>query len=91
MQPTGYEWNLKEGGTPMNEQFPRCPECGGRVELTAGEGRTRELVRGRFVAIPSDFRIPTCTDCGEESMVADISEKLDALLWRELRAESKAP
>lgn len=61
-------------------EFPRCPECGGRVELTARAGRTRERWKGVFLEIPSDVQIPTCTACGEESMIPEVSEPLDARL-----------
>jgi transcriptional regulator with XRE-family HTH domain len=67
------------------QKFPRCPECGGDVQLVARRGRTREYLRGVFLPIPKDFGIPTCTRCGEESMSADISEKLDAHLSEALR------
>ncbi len=60
--------------------FPRCPDCGGEVKLIAKEGRTRECVRGIHSPVPSDFEIPTCIQCGEESMVPEISENLDRLL-----------
>lgn len=65
--------------------FPRCPECGGRVELVTRAGRTRELLKGVVVEIPSDVGIPTCTRCGEESMSAEISDKLDAYLAETIR------
>lgn len=58
----------------------RCVECGGDVEMVAKSGRTREMLRGVHVPIPDDFKIPTCTRCGEEFMSLDVSEPLDALL-----------
>lgn len=63
-----------------SEMFPRCPECGGDVKLVARTGRSREYLKGFHLTIPNDFGIPTCTDCGEESMSAEISEKLDEIL-----------
>jgi hypothetical protein len=63
-----------------DERWPRCPECGGDVEMIAREGRTREIERGIHVAIPSDVKIPTCTLCGEEMMSLDVSEPLDEAL-----------
>lgn len=69
-----------EAARAWTEKWPRCPACGGEVELTAREGRTREIERGIHVAIPSDVRIPTCTECGEETMSLDITEPLDRML-----------
>lgn len=60
--------------------FPRCPECGGRVELVARPGRFREYLRGVHLEVPSDCGIPTCTDCAEESMSSEFSEQLDRSL-----------
>jgi hypothetical protein len=59
--------------------FPRCLECGGQIELVAREGRTYEIVKGHHLHIPSDFRIPTCTTCGNEIFTIEISEDLDKL------------
>ncbi|MES1186827.1 MAG: helix-turn-helix domain-containing protein [Myxococcales bacterium] len=61
-------------------KFPRCPECGGNVELCAKSGRTRQYRRGVYIEIPADFKIPTCEQCGEEMMSALISSRLDAIL-----------
>jgi hypothetical protein len=61
-------------------KLPRCSECGGPVKLTARIGRTREYRRGVALPIPDDFEIPTCTRCGEEFMIPEVSEPLDALL-----------
>lgn len=60
--------------------FPRCPDCGSEVRLIAKKGRTRELWRGAHLPIPSDFKIPTCTVCGEMMMVPEVSEPLDRIL-----------
>lgn len=60
--------------------LPRCSECGGPVKLLCEPGRTREYKRGVFFKIPHDFEIPTCIKCGEEFMIPEISEKLDALI-----------
>lgn len=65
--------------------FPRCPECGGRVELVTRPGRFREYIRGVHLEIPSDCGIPTCTDCAEESMSSEFSEQLDRSLARVLQ------
>ena len=62
------------------KRFPRCPECGGNVELCAKSGRTREHRRGVEMDIPADFGIPTCVKCGEEMLSAKISERLEAIL-----------
>lgn len=64
----------------LEPKFPRCPECGGEVQLKARAGRTREYLKGVRLPIPAGFGIPTCTKCGEESMSLDVSEKLDAQL-----------
>jgi transcriptional regulator with XRE-family HTH domain len=61
-------------------KLPRCPECGGTVQLSVGTGRTREYRRNVKLAVPDDFRIPTCTRCGEEVMIPEVSEELDKLL-----------
>ena len=60
--------------------FPRCSECGGEVKLLGGTGRTRQYIRGVHLPIPDDYGIPTCVDCGEESMNIEISEPLDKIL-----------
>lgn len=70
--------------------FPRCPECGGRVELAARPGRFREYVRGVHLEIPNDCGIPTCTKCGEESMSLEFSKELDRRLADVLRERLKS-
>lgn len=70
--------------TKMNRQevvvkLPRCAACGGKVELRTGPGRTRMYICG-IMDIPEFFATPVCTQCGEESMVPEISEKLDDIL-----------
>lgn len=60
--------------------LPRCGECGGNVILLNKAGRKREYKHGIFLEIPEDFGIPTCSQCGEESMVPEISDELDKLL-----------
>lgn len=64
----------------MSVRLPRCGECGGSVELRAGEGRTREVVRGVVVPIPDDFALPTCVRCGETFSVPEVSDALDKML-----------
>jgi len=64
--------------------YPSCLECGGQMELTARQGRTRELVKGIHLAIPGDFPIPTCRSCGEEVWAPEMSDALDALLSKQL-------
>lgn len=64
----------------METRLPRCSECGGKVELAAKSGRTREYRRGVRLDVPADFKIPTCLSCGEEFMSAEISSRLDAIL-----------
>jgi hypothetical protein len=61
-------------------KLPRCSECGGAVKLTAKPGRTREYRRGVVLPIPDDFETPICISCGEEFMIPEVSEELDALL-----------
>lgn len=77
---------LLEQFVHLADNLPRCPECGGRVELVARAGRTRELVKGTSLEVPEDVEIPTCTACGEESMTLEISDPLDARLWEALLA-----
>lgn len=71
-------------------QLPRCAECGGEVKLTAKEGRTRTYCGGIMLPIPADFETPICSRCGEEFMISEVSEALDALLENELRDRLKA-
>jgi hypothetical protein len=63
----------------------RCCECGGKVSLIAKAGRTREVLKGIHVNIPADFGIPTCEDCGDESMVPEVSGPLDFILINHIR------
>lgn len=67
-------------------KFPRCPECGGEVRMLSAPGRTREFKRGVLLSIPTEFEIPTCSQCGEEMMIPEVSEPLDALLEQQYRA-----
>lgn len=62
--------------------LPRCPECGGKVLLLPGKNRTRDLELNQSHPIPDGFKIPTCSKCGEEYMIPEISEILDALLLK---------
>lgn len=70
----------------MNDSF-MCAECGGNVILMAKPGRTRVLFKGVTVSIPDDFKLFTCSSCGEEYMTPEISEKLDAILIDNLKNE----
>jgi transcriptional regulator with XRE-family HTH domain len=72
--------------TKPETQLPRCSECGGKVQLLAKPGRTREYRRGVVLPIPDDFETPICTSCGEEFMIPEVSERLDALLEEEFLA-----
>lgn len=63
-------------------KFARCVECGGEVKLLAQAGRTREFRRGMELPIPAAFEIPTCSKCGEEYMVPEISDELDRILGK---------
>jgi hypothetical protein len=60
--------------------FPRCSECGGEVRLAIGIGRRREFRQGIVLLIPDDFEIPTCSGCGEQFMIEEISGPLDRIL-----------
>lgn len=81
-------WTKREDGQLVDltihfipaEKVGKCVLCGGAVEMTAKPGRTREMLRGVIVPVPDDFKIPTCSSCGEEFMSLEISEPLDALL-----------
>jgi len=66
---------------PMGTKFPRCCECGGTTELLGGVGRLRKMSWG-LELIPDSFQVPTCTACGETSMIPEISTVLDALLTK---------
>jgi DNA-directed RNA polymerase subunit RPC12/RpoP len=65
-------------------KLPRCSECGGAMKLTAKPGRIREYRRGVVLPIPDDFETPICSRCGEEFMIPEVSDELDALLQEEL-------
>jgi hypothetical protein len=64
--------------------YPRCFECGGRIELSQRSGRSREITKGVRVPIPDDFPIPTCESCGDEVWSTELSEALDGLLNKQL-------
>lgn len=73
---------------PLNAaRFPRCPDCGGEVRLLAKKGRTREYLRGVHLPVPDDFEIPTCVECGEESMVPEVGVHLDEVMKNALALE----
>jgi DNA-directed RNA polymerase subunit RPC12/RpoP len=67
-----------------NIKFPRCPECGGKVEFKAISGRMREYRKGIMLSIPDDFPIPTCSKCGEEMMIPEVSCELDKILAKNI-------
>lgn len=56
-----------------------CAACGGRVKLSAKAGRVREYRRGLALPVPREFRIPTCTECGEEYLSVEQAEELERL------------
>jgi hypothetical protein len=60
--------------------FPRCVECGGRMELTQRSGRTRELAKCVHLPVPADFNVPTCQLCGDEVWSPEMSQELDRLI-----------
>lgn len=64
-------------------KLPRCMECGGKVVFLAKPGRTREYRRGVVLAVPDTFELPTCSACGEEFSIPEVSEALDAVLREE--------
>jgi uncharacterized protein with PIN domain len=67
-----------------------CFECGGRVELTPANGRKREVKKGLYLDIPSEFEIPTCKGCGEEIWSPELSKAIDEALKGEVeRCEQK--
>jgi hypothetical protein len=49
-----------------------CAECGNLVQLSKGQGRTRDTI-----PIPDDFLLPTCSQCGETYVNQELSDKLD--------------
>lgn len=71
-------------GDETNLTFGRCADCGGTIKLQTGPGRTREYLRGVWLAVPDDFGTPVCSDCKEEYMAPEVSERLDALLRESL-------
>ena len=52
-----------------------CGACGERVTAKTGPGRTYSRER---LPVPDDFRIPTCTGCGEEYLSVERAEALEA-------------
>jgi hypothetical protein len=64
--------------------FPSCLECGGKMELARRSGRTREIVKGVHLPIPSDFPVPTCQSCGEEVWAPEMSDVLDPYLTKQV-------
>lgn len=57
----------------------RCGNCGDKVEMVAGKGRTREYRFGLQLPIPDDALIPTCRGCGETWLSVEDAAALDAL------------
>lgn len=58
-----------------------CSECGGKVRITTGPGRTREYKRGiPPLPLPDDFPLPTCERCGETYVLAETEEELSRIL-----------
>ena len=47
----------------MTDKF--CFECGGTLEMKGGEDRVFTYRRGSDYVLPSEFLMPTCSDCGE--------------------------
>jgi len=60
-----------------------CFECGSEFVPVAKSGRFREYQKGLFLAIPADFKIPTCITCDEELWSPELSRRLDFLLRKE--------
>ena len=75
--------------TNHDMKLPRCAECGGTVVFLAKPGRTREYRRGVALPIPDAFEIPTCSKCGEEYMIPEVSEELDEILHQEFLARQQ--
>jgi ribosomal protein S27AE len=69
----------------------RCPECGVFLEMLARPYRAREMVQGVYVDIPEDFPLPTCPQCGDYSMIPEVSEPLDKILWAEIPGQRPLP
>lgn len=70
--------DLRKGG--MMNQLPRCPECGGAVELLAGVGRTLAIQYDCPLPIPDFWKLPTCSQCGEQLSVPEYDEELDSYM-----------
>jgi hypothetical protein len=59
----------------------QCPVCGGEVRPSKAEGRTRMYRRGApDMAIPADFAIPTCDQCGERYFDDELVKALEPYL-----------
>lgn len=63
----------------MNEfKSRRCVECGeGTVRALSKEGRRSPFRNMAAIAIPADFPIPTCDQCGAERIDGPTAEALD--------------
>jgi transcriptional regulator with XRE-family HTH domain len=71
------------------EPFP-CVMCGADVHLVGGKGRTRLIARDVEWPIPNDFKLPTCSECGEIYFSIEYTDTLDALLDSEYAAHQAA-
>lgn len=65
----------------------RCGACGGRLSDVACPGRVVPF-RGLRVEVPADFAIPTCEDCGAESLDGKTADAFDAALLAALSLRS---
>jgi hypothetical protein len=68
----------------INKIFP-CVMCGGNVYNIGKPGRMWLLRKDLDVEIPSWFKLPTCIECGEFYMTAELSKKLNFFLEESLK------
>jgi hypothetical protein len=50
------------------------------LELKGGEGRVFTYSKGIDLFLPTDFKVPTCQECGAEFLDDELEEKAKELL-----------
>ena len=66
-----------------------CHDCGGRLVLSSGPGRTRKYRGEPGYVIPSDLSFPCCQSCGAEWLTAG-QVMLMSAAFEQQRAERAA-
>lgn len=76
---------------PASLPEPRCPECGGVLELRSGPGRIRRYRGEEGYEIPASFVAPTCRKCGhvwlDSARVKDLASVFEQERQRRLKVE----